>query len=209
MNSAANLAESCTAMAFGTPISTHRWADADALNAGLRARILAAERADKGVLRSNIGGWHSAPDLLASDDQHVAAFKARLVRYARDLTALVIADPARKLDMKIDAWANVSRDGDYNGVHDHPGAHWSGVYYVSAGTPAPNANPHNAMLELLDPRVGVNMLALPGSVFEGRYLIAPLPGLMVFFPSWIKHLVHPFRGEGERISISWNIEITG
>lgn len=205
----ANLAQACTAMAFGTPISTHQWADAEDLNAGLSAAIMARETAERGVLRSNIGGWHSTPDLLTWDDPHVAEFKARLTRYAGDLTALILpeAAPDRRMEMQTNAWANVSRDGDYNNVHDHPGAHWSGVYYVAAGTPAPGSNPHNAMLELLDPRVGVNMLPLPGSIFEGRYLISPLPGLMVFFPSWLKHFVHPFRGEGARVSISWNISI--
>ena len=49
------------------------------------------------------------------------------------------------------------------------------------------------------------MLRLPGSALEGRMVIDPIPGLMVFFPSWLKHQVHPFRGSGERISISYNI----
>jgi hypothetical protein len=28
------------------------------------------------------------------------------------------------------------------------------------------------------------------------------------FPSWLNHLVHPFRGGGERISIAFNIQTT-
>jgi len=38
-------------------------------------------------------------------------------------------------------------------------------------------------------------------------VIDPVPGLMVFFPSWLKHIVHPYRGTGERISISYNVTI--
>jgi uncharacterized protein (TIGR02466 family) len=204
---AGNLAEGRTAMAFGTPISSHQWPDSEALNAGLAARILAEEAKADGVLRSNIGGWHSASDLLTWNDPHVAILRDRIRRHASDLVALTTNGSSARFALAIDAWANVSRDGHYNGVHDHPMSHWSGVYYVASGTPAAG-NPHNGMLELLDPRSGVNMLPLHGSVFDARCLISPIPGLMVFFPSWLKHLVHPFRGTGERISISWNVKVS-
>jgi hypothetical protein len=29
--------------------------------------------------------------------------------------------------------------------------------------------------------------------------------MMVVFPSWLRHMVHPFVGEGERITIAWNM----
>ena len=60
----------------------------------------------------------------------------------------------------------------------------------------------NGKLELIDPRAGANILPLERGLFEGRYLVEPMPGLMVMFPSWLKHMVHPFQGSGERISIS-------
>lgn len=31
----------------------------------------------------------------------------------------------------------------------------------------------------------------------GRYLVEPMRGLMVMFPSWLKHMVHPFHDPGE------------
>ena len=45
---------------------------------------------------------------------------------------------------------------------------------------------------------------LAGSKLEERHLIDPTPGLMVLFPSWLQHFVHPFFGKGERISIAFN-----
>jgi hypothetical protein len=81
---------------------------------------------------------------------------------------------------------------------------WSGVYYVPDGKPDGN-DPFNDRLELIGPRVGVNMLRLEPGVLEGRYLVEPMPGLRVMFPSWLKHMVHPFHGPGERISISFNV----
>ena len=31
---------------------------------------------------------------------------------------------------------------------------------------------------------------------------------MIVFPAWLNHLVHPFFGDGERISIAFNIVTT-
>lgn len=203
-----NLARGRTAMAFGTPISSYQWPDADTLNAGLPEKILAVEANDPGVNRSNVGGWYSQPDLLQWDIPEVATLHDRLRQYASDLTGLSLTgtDAQRRLQLSIDAWANVSRDGHYNSVHNHPMSHWSGVYYVAAGQPDPDA-PQNGHLELLDPRHGITMMRFEDSTFESRYVIAPISGLMVFFPSWLNHFVHPFRGAGERISIWFNVVI--
>jgi hypothetical protein len=38
-------------------------------------------------------------------------------------------------------------------------------------------------------------------------LIRPQPGTMLVFPAWIEHSVHPFYGEGHRISIAVNVAI--
>ncbi len=202
-----NLAQGRTAMAFGTPVATYEWPDSGDLNAALRALILEKEAASGGLSRSNAGGWHSDLDLLEWDHPAAKGFRERLTGFAKDLTAVTMAAPDPgpvRLGFSMSAWANVSRDGHYNTVHDHPEAHWSGVYYVSC-TGLAEGGPHNGKLELLDPRVGINMIRLPGSVLEGRMMIDPIPGLMVFFPSWLKHQVHPYRGTGERISISYNI----
>lgn len=71
-----------------------------------------------------------------------------------------------------------------------------------------NNGPHNGRLELLDPRVGVNRLHQPGSVFAARYVIELIPGLMRLSPGWLSHFVHPFCGSGERISIAFNVLLT-
>ncbi|MEM9043387.1 MAG: TIGR02466 family protein [Pseudomonadota bacterium] len=204
-----NLAQGRTAMVFGTPIATYEWPDSEALNNELRALILEKEAASDGIARSNVGGWHSDLDLLKWDHPAAKTFGERIASFAQDLTAVAMAggeEDSLKLGLAMTAWANVSRDGHYNSVHDHPEAHWSGVYYVSCSGRDPEI-PSNAQLELLDPRTGVNMRRLRGSVMEGRMVIDPLPGLMVFFPSWLKHHVHPYRGTGERISISYNIQV--
>jgi uncharacterized protein (TIGR02466 family) len=195
------------AMAFGTPISSYLWADSDIINAELRTLILQKEKADPGLTKSNVGGWHSGADLFFWEADCVRKLQDRVSTTALDLTRLVtVSDGPRKMHLRIDGWANVSRRGHYNSVHDHPGATWSGVYYVSGGEPD-NSVPTNGKLEFIDPRVGVTVPPLEQGVLGGRYLVDPLSGLMVMFPGWLKHMVHPFSGSGERISISLNVYV--
>jgi len=77
------------------------------------------------------------------------------------------------------------------------------AYYVRAGEPDPDTE-FNGRLELIDPRAGTSALAPENTMLRGRYLITPTPGLMVLFPSWLNHCVHPFFGRGARISIAFN-----
>ena len=44
---------------FTTPLITHTWEDGPELNALLRERILAHEAQNRGIAKSNHGGWHS------------------------------------------------------------------------------------------------------------------------------------------------------
>jgi hypothetical protein len=37
-----------------------------------------------------------------------------------------------------------------------------------------------------------------------RHRIAPMPGDMYLFPSWLEHSVSAFQGEGERICVAFN-----
>ena len=84
---------------------------------------------------------------------------------------------------------------------------WSGVYYVDIGTPAPAERERSGVLEFIDPRSGAEMVFVPGAGFGAAKVIRPSTGELVMFPSWLNHWVHPYWGEGERISIAFNIRI--
>jgi uncharacterized protein (TIGR02466 family) len=181
------------------------WPESDALNGALTDIVLAAEKKSSGITRSNVGGWHSSNDLLEWDAAPIRILRERIVRMTTTITkSVAVASAApRAHSYRFASWANVSRNGAYSSVHNHPSAIWSGTYYVSAGEPEPDTLV-NGRLELLDPRTGINMLSPNNTVMQGRYVITPVPGLMVMFPSWLNHLVHPFFGKGVRISIAFN-----
>ncbi|WP_374448897.1 TIGR02466 family protein [Stella sp.] len=195
---------------FGTPIVTLRPDGAAAVNAGLRRVILERAAREPGVARSNAGGWQSRPDLLTWGGPEVETYRRWLEQAVRTVQRL----PARRagaeefrLSFTAQAWANVSHAGHYNETHTHPGNHWAVVYYVSA-PPADPARPMAGRLELRDPRPAAALAAAPGFAFGAALTLAAEAGLMVLFPAWLEHAVHPFFAAGERISIAANVAIT-
>lgn len=195
-------------MAFGTPVVAYQWPDSEDLNRDLRALILDAEKRNAGMARSNVKGWHSTIDFFDWDDDCARILKKRAETLGIELTRLASAPTGqpRTFQFRTIGWANVLRDGGYNSVHNHPGSVWSGVYYVDRGEPDATSK-ENGKLELIDPRSGVNMLYIEKNVLDGRYLIEAVPGLMLVFPSWLKHMVHPYFGKGQRISVAFNVSV--
>ena len=195
-------------MTYPTPIVIYPWPDSAQMNAELRALFLGRAQNSPGVVKSNVGGWHSELDLFSSDHPAVRALLGRIERLMVDLTALFLdrREADRKLRFRAEGWANVLRGGDYCNLHNHGNAHWSGVYYVT-GNPRVPGRPFSGKLEFADPRAAAAMLTLEHTTIYGRQILDPQPGTMVVFPSWLQHQVHPYFGPDERISVAFNVVV--
>lgn len=69
----------------------------------------------------------------------------------------------------------------------------------------------NGKIEFRDPRQGASTHPddkFPGFTFGHAMLVEPQTGMLLVFPGWLDHCVHPFFGNGERISIAINIRLT-
>jgi len=197
-------------MQFGTPFVSYLWPDSEKMNEGLAKLILAEEEADdegRGI-RSNAGGWQSRGNLMTRSEPEIVALKARMETMVFDLLSAIVRKDGteRQFTLLFDSWANVCRNGNYNVVHTHPNAMWSIVYYVADGEPDPSVS-YGGLLELLDPRESANYIQIPNTVLDGRTFVECRPGRMVLFPSWVKHMVHPFVGSGVRMSIACNVNV--
>jgi uncharacterized protein (TIGR02466 family) len=201
------------ALVFCTPLAMRKLASAVALNVGLERAILRRRGEHQGNAISNIGGWQSLPDLLDWPEPEVKQFAAELDRTVHQIWSFAPilapgAPPPAPVKYQAYGWANVNEKGDYNSLHVHPGTHLSVVYYVATGRPDPDT-PTNGRLELRDPRPAAGFSRPPGLNFGQAALIRPQAGLMVAFPAWIEHWVHPFQGHGQRISIAINVTVDG
>lgn len=186
---------------FPTVLMRRRMPDSKSKNRRLRKIVLEREKIDSGVRQSNVGGWHSTADLWDWPNPEIRDLSNWVQKAVQDLTASmyplqpgdeVVAEPYGG------AWANVLRDGGYNKVHNHPGAVWSAVYYIASGEPYAEP-PGNGNFEFMDPR--------PGNIHGGKEIVTPEPGLLMVFPAWLYHYVNPYHGDGERISVAWNLNV--
>ncbi|MFO1056580.1 MAG: TIGR02466 family protein [Dongiaceae bacterium] len=102
-------------------------------------------------------------------------------------------------------WANVNPPGGLNSSHNHPNNYLSGVYYVEvpAGT---------GQIVFADPRPQAGVIVPTTAAynkFTGNKITAEAkPGRMFLFPGWLFHSVPVNRGDGDRISIAFNVMFT-
>ena len=96
------------------------------------------------------------------------------------------------------AWFNINPPGGENKPHTHPGAHWSGVYYVDK----PEGSGH---LQLYDQITQRHPLREPrNKVRKGIMDIKSETGGLIMFPAWLQHSVDVNTCKNDRISISFN-----
>lgn len=189
--------------AFPTLIGKWLVPDAEVMNHELQTLILAEERKYPSLGRSNIGGWHSQTDFLSHADPAVASLDTWITWSVKQMVQATAGPGAFDGRISLSAWATVCRAGAYHAPHSHPDSAWSGVYYVDAGASTPDRS-LSGVLEFLDPRAGVEAVTAPGDPYGEPVRVRPEAGLIVIFPSWLYHWVHPYMGQTPRIAVSFN-----
>lgn len=124
-------------------------------------------------------------------DKHVAAFAKELEFDLR----------GRKLTLD-SLWLNILPPGGVHTSHIHPRSVVSGTCYVAVPAGA-------SAIKFEDPRLGLMMAAPPRKPKarpENRQFlyVAPQPGTVLLWESWLRHEVPLNEAEEERISVSFN-----
>lgn len=117
---------------------------------------------------------------------------------------------ARQVDWRAHGWANVNRRGDYHNLHNHPHSYLSGTYYVAVPEQpralAGRADLDPGAISFFDPRGHANMGAIAGDgQVDPEYRVLPEAGLMLLWPAFLMHAVHPNFADAPRLSISFNV----
>jgi len=107
-------------------------------------------------------------------------------------------------------WANINRLGDYHDLHNHPHSYLSGTYYVAVPQQPADAGSRSDLtpgaISFYDPRAQANMNAIRGDgQVSPQYTVPPKPGMMLLWPAFLMHLVHPNLSTEPRISVSFNV----
>ena len=173
------------------------------MNRDLQMLIIAEEARYSSLGCSNVGGWHSRRDFLQRRDPAVPALTVWITWALRQMIDATAGANGFKGALSASAWATICRAGAYHAPHSHPDSAWSGVYYVDPGLSSPD-QPLSGVLEFLDPRAGVEAITAPGDPYGEPFRVRPQAGLLVVFPSWLYHWVHPYTGQTPRIAVSFN-----
>ena len=188
---------------FSSPLFRYRVINHEALSTALLAEGAAMRVEDDGVTKSNRRGWHSTGNLFTRQSDCITelrvAAEMSVLHATRKMTSKV--DP-ETLKMKLFGWINVNPKDGYNAPHTHPGAHWSGVYYVSQ----PDTDDGSSgMIEFVAPRVDLpHWEILQTSAFRLKKRIRPEAGEMILFPSYLLHWVYPNEADADRVTVAFN-----
>jgi len=104
----------------------------------------------------------------------------------------------RKYSVRVSYWVNVNGSGGFNELHNHVLGDYSGVYYVK-GTGTGDISFHSTEQ--------LNKMIAPGMPFADSISISPQDGMLLVFPSYMLHSVHPNLSNKERISIAFDANI--
>lgn len=186
---------------FPTLVWTALLDDHATLNARLEAASYRLRELDQaGVANTNVAGWQSRNNLQAVPE--FTGFMTRILEIMRQIGESQSFRP--DAEYRLQAWVNINPPGAWNQIHIHPDCHLSGCYYVR--TP-----PDCGGIFFRDPRK-LSLMTRPPIVQETRFTatearMRPEAGRFYIFPAWLEHGVDPNRGDSERISIAFNVQI--
>jgi len=185
------------------------------------------EQADKESLAGTLVGQIAHGEQLNMDPEHekvreyskfVTSLGAEYINHFMKSTGQTLK---KNRQVAIDeTWSVHSYDGDYNPIHDHGTKTIMGISTTAwtkvpqqildqpaAGSPLYNKYDASGACDgYLAFNYGRNEIMnverlRPPQSFE----VQPEVGKLYIFPSWLSHMVYPFRGEGERRTVASNL----
>ena len=166
------------------------------------------KRDEKGIVRSNSLGWHSAVDM-----HHRKEYKPLIKELFKMQEEIYEAEGYHPDTEAVcdNMWGNINYKYSHNKNHVHPGAQWSGVYYIKCP-------PKCGHIWFTDP-CGERHLDMPimadkqkkPTHYWREVHYQPIEGRLIMFPGWLTHEVAQnmcdLKGEdGWRVSVSFNFK---
>ena len=140
---------------------------------------------------------------IAIDQNKITGFPEFLITMAKLYYKHTIdKEPAEGSKVAFRTWVVSQYAGDFNPMHIHD-ANLSGVAFLkipsgfSKEYEKEDHHPTAGCLEFLG--------SMPNHFARHSYIVKPEVGDFYLFPSWLAHQVYPFRCEGERRSMAWNV----
>ena len=160
-----------------------------------------------GQLFSNKGGWQSNPFYHQYDNLLSSILKKEINSYISDSSIF-----KKNIKLKCTGlWLNINKSGDYNSYHCHPNSDLSGVFWIEVPSEGESgditfSSPHT-FTEHNSFKIYTSQVYDQFNYSEG-YGVNPSPGRILIFPSHLYHQVRPNQTRKDRISASFNLNIS-
>ena len=139
---------------------------------------------------------------IAIDHNKIKGFPEFMVTMSDQYLSKVLPEWTTDAKVSFRVWVVSQYAGDFNPVHIHD-ANLSGVAFLKVPSgfneeyKKEDHHPTAGCLEFLG--------SIPNHFARHSYTVKPEVGDFYLFPSWLAHQVYPFRCEGERRSMSFNV----
>ena len=162
------------------------------------------EEDNKGVDRSNRGGWHSKTFEMKDKDSIQFKFALELQKYILK-TFQNLGWKTENQNIRIrEMWAIINKKEDFNVVHTHPNSCLSAAYYVKAPINCGRFQIENLNIAK---RHSSPLLANPNELNINVAGIEVTEGDLLIFPGYLPHKVARNEADEDRIVISFNVDI--
>lgn len=102
----------------------------------------------------------------------------------------------------VSAWTIRQHQGDYQALHSHE-AHISGNIYIETPMLEPDSKSSDANIEFRLP-----VIRNPANfIFTDNWKFKPEASKMILFPSHVPHTVYPWKGQGSRTILAWDVKL--
>ena len=142
---------------------------------------------------------------IAIDHNKIKGFPEFLVTMSDQYLTKVLPEWTTNAKVSFRVWVVSQYAGDFNPVHIHD-ANLSGVAFLKVPSgfeeeyKKEDHHPTAGCLEFLG--------SIPNHFARHSYVVKPKVGDFYLFPSWLAHQVYPFRCEGARRSMSFNVDFS-
>ena len=139
---------------------------------------------------------------IAIDHNKIKGFPEFLVTMSDQYLTKVLPEWGANAQVSFRVWVVSQYAGDFNPVHIHD-ASLSGVAFLkvpSGFEEEYKKEDHHATAGCLE-----FLGSIPNHFARHSYIAKPEVGDFYLFPSWLAHQVYPFRCEGERRSMAFNV----
>jgi len=103
----------------------------------------------------------------------------------------------------VSIWTIRQTSGDYQEMHTHPAGNLSGNIYISAPELDVDSTPSDSQILFRLPQTR----DISKFIMNDTWKYSPTPGTVIVFPSHIPHTVYPWKGNGTRTVMAFDIKL--